>query len=108
MTKLQVGIIIAKSDTNVPRKHCGGATHMEVSVRCSFAFRRSIPNNAAEAVELAKLLLQTRGYIVLSTMRTGRALRTHERTTVLWAFRRINLSASWEKPTRRIGTNSSM
>ena len=86
MTKLQEGIIIAKPDANVPRKNRGGATHIEVSVRCSFAFHRSIPSNAAEAVELAKLLLQTRGYIVLSTMRTGRALHMHERTTVLWTI----------------------
>jgi hypothetical protein len=86
MTKLQEKIIIAEPEANVPRKDRVGGTHLEVSVRWSFALRRSIPSNAAEAVELAKLLLQTRGYIVLSTMRTGRALRIHERTTVLWTI----------------------
>ena len=57
MTKLQEKVIIAKPEANVPRKDRAGATHIEASVRFSFALRRSIPSDAAEAVELAALLL---------------------------------------------------
>jgi hypothetical protein len=57
-------------------------------VTCSFQpCRRTIPNDAAEAVELAKLLLNERGYIVLATQSPGRGYHIQERTKVLWSIR---------------------
>lgn len=59
---------------------------VRMRILCAVAEPRRIPRDAAEAIELAKLVLNERGYLVFSTCLPGRSYRAMERTTELWSI----------------------